>query len=234
MLVGMAASFKLWHLLSQIPQDAFGIGSELKFFFLVSISLHCCSFAWVIIKEKFGLQFPFAAYGLAFSNLLLFYFSFLLPFFHRSSEVAPSFHLIPTQTAVSSNLEEEEFSLGNMDNVVAILNDTQKFKSFLEICQSHFIEELPRFLRAVHQYKMIEPDAVKKQYAKYLEIVEDFVCASAPYEVNLSWKMKREILMVKDFGKFCTVDGSERYLFFDASFDEILKLLCLNFNAMKA
>mmetsp|Transcript_21647 Transcript_21647/g.28029 ORF Transcript_21647/g.28029 Transcript_21647/m.28029 type:complete len:122 (+) Transcript_21647:386-751(+) len=121
-----------------------------------------------------------------------------------------------------------------MDNVVAILNDTQKFKSFLEICQSHFIEELPRFLRAVHQYKMIEPDAVKKQYAKYLEIVEDFVCASAPYEVNLSWKMKREILMVKDFGKFCTVDGSERYLFFDASFDEILKLLCLNFNAMKA
>jgi len=124
--------------------------------------------------------------------------------------------------------------MGNKDNVMAILNDTQKFEPFLEICQRHFIDEIPRFLRAVHQYKMIEPDREDEQYSKYLEIVEDFIGASAPYEINLPCKMKREVLMVKDYGKFCTIDDAERHLFFDACFDEIMKLLGSNFNMLKA
>jgi len=221
--LGICASLTMWHLLKRAPQDAFGIIKELRLFCLVLTSLYVSSFIWVIVQEKFNMQFSFVAYAVILGNLILFHASFLRPFRLRNYLVTPV-HLTRPQKEIDD--EEFQWTAGNIDSV---LSNPQKFEKLLEICKRHFVEELPRFLLRVYEYKNETHSTIQEQYDEYVAIVNDFIAQTSPYEINVSHDMRQDIFSIRSYGHFCTADRVMRRQIFNTCEVEVRDLLASNF-----
>eukprot|EP00638_Chattonella_subsalsa_P004004 CAMPEP_0117745242 /NCGR_PEP_ID=MMETSP0947-20121206/7238_1 /TAXON_ID=44440 /ORGANISM="Chattonella subsalsa, Strain CCMP2191" /LENGTH=241 /DNA_ID=CAMNT_0005562345 /DNA_START=450 /DNA_END=1175 /DNA_ORIENTATION=- len=232
MLVGILASVKLWLLLHKTPRDTYGIWKELKIFSFVQVILYSATFVWMMIRQIFNLpQIPLGAYLIIVGNCLIFYSSFAQPFIQTRCAVAPSFDAFRAEggpISPFSSVREHSFLFSAL-NIERVLDDEREYDDLLEICQSHFFGELPRFLQEVHHYKKIPSNEVKKQFKKYTKIVEDFIGGSAPFEINISSSMMKDVLSLQRFECFCTADESSRLKIFDACFNEVLGLLGSNF-----
>jgi len=121
----------------------------------------------------------------------------------------------------------------DVDNVLHVMFGERTSTSLIhKFADRHFIPEISRFLHAVYLYKFEESSNF--QYERYKSMAATFIQSNAPYEINISYRVKSELLSWCENEKVEEGSNLRQDEIFDPACKEMFDLLYTNFFAKNA
>mmetsp|Transcript_5594 Transcript_5594/g.7000 ORF Transcript_5594/g.7000 Transcript_5594/m.7000 type:complete len:121 (+) Transcript_5594:722-1084(+) len=105
-------------------------------------------------------------------------------------------------------------------------------RSFINLLIDTSFQKYPVFLHAVYLYKFEESSNF--QYERYKSMAATFIQSNAPYEINISYRVKSELLSWCENEKVEEGSNLRQDEIFDPACKEMFDLLYTNFFAKNA
>eukprot|EP00638_Chattonella_subsalsa_P003905 CAMPEP_0117733964 /NCGR_PEP_ID=MMETSP0947-20121206/381_1 /TAXON_ID=44440 /ORGANISM="Chattonella subsalsa, Strain CCMP2191" /LENGTH=235 /DNA_ID=CAMNT_0005548631 /DNA_START=784 /DNA_END=1491 /DNA_ORIENTATION=+ len=116
----------------------------------------------------------------------------------------------------------------SINDVLKYVFTNRKRKDFFkDFCHRHFVPEISLFLEAVFDYKRnMDEDMV---FQSYNAIILDFIEQNAPYEININFQQRQQVLQMKDGKLQFEVPINQYHEIFDLACWTMLDLFSKNF-----